>query len=100
MNKKLTVIVAYIMLAVTLSGCRVPLKTINAINKKNEDTVLAAVKKNNKWGYIDEKGTEVIPCKYEYVANFAEGVLAVQLNGKWGAFDKQGNNIKIGRAHV
>ena len=38
---------------------------------------LAAVKKDGKWGYIDETGKQVIPCKYEFAYNFNEGVALV-----------------------
>lgn len=42
---------------------------------------LSAVCKNQKWGYINSKGEEVIPCKYEYSCDFSEGLACVYLGG-------------------
>jgi hypothetical protein len=33
----------------------------------------AKVVLNNKWGFIDKDGSEVIPLKYDWVSNFYEG---------------------------
>lgn len=42
---------------------------------------LAAVCKNQKWGYINSKGEEVIPCKYAGAFDFSEGLACVYLGG-------------------
>ena len=53
---------------------------------------LFAVKRNNKWGFIQRNGFEVIPCAYDSVGRFiANDVIAVKndqqgilsVNGKW-----------------
>ena len=71
---------------------------------------MAAVGKNDKWGYINHKGEEVIPCQYDnyyeygegnekskmsFCAShpFSEGVAVVRLNEKWGVIDNKGNAI-------
>lgn len=33
---------------------------------------LAAVKENDKWGFINKDGVEVIPCMYDWVSSFGE----------------------------
>jgi hypothetical protein len=43
---------------------------------------LAAVKRNDAWGFIDRSGTEIIPAIYHKVKNFCEGLAAVQQNNK------------------
>lgn len=43
---------------------------------------LAAVERNNLWGFINQNGKEVIPCKYNNVDDFYEG-LAVVTNNDW-----------------
>lgn len=60
----------------------------------------AAVMINNKWGYIDRYGKEVIPLIYdnnygeEFQSNFnEERALVVNSVGKWGFIDKSGNEI-------
>jgi predicted Ser/Thr protein kinase len=54
---------------------------------------LAAVQLNDKWGFIDKTGKEVIPCKYFRAHNFSEGLAAVKLNDKWGFIDKTGKEV-------
>ena len=55
------------------------------------------VKKDGKWGYIDETGKEFIPCKYYWVYEFREGLAAVSIgdasNFKTGFIDKTGNTV-------
>lgn len=42
---------------------------------------LAAVKKNGKWGYIDETGKTVIPFEYDYAFPFSEDLAVVLIQG-------------------
>lgn len=37
--------------------------------------------------------TEIVPCKYDYVGNFYEGLAMVRLNGKSGFIDKTGKEV-------
>ena len=37
----------------------------------------AAVKQNGKWGYIDQTGTLVVPCEYDFAGYFSGGVSVV-----------------------
>lgn len=41
------------------------------LNSENfsEDTTLLLVNRDNKWGYIDQTGREVIPCKYDAISD-------------------------------
>lgn len=60
---------------------------------------MAAVMKNGKWGYINTKGEEVIPCQYpnpydDYTApSFHEGLAAIQKNDKWGYINTKGEEV-------
>ncbi len=54
---------------------------------------LAAVKLNDKYGYIDWKGTIVIPTVYEVAYSFVNNMALVKLNGKMGCIDRSGNII-------
>ena len=51
---------------------------------------LARVKQDNKWGYIDKTGKEVIPCKYDVAIFFSEGLARIKLNGEYSYIDKTG----------
>ena len=54
---------------------------------------LASVLLNGKMGFIDKKGNEVIPLKYDYASCFSEGLARVSLNNKSGFIDRIGNEI-------
>jgi len=46
---------------------------------------------DDKWGYIDESGAEVIPCKFDEAYGFArDGLATVVVNEKTGFIDKTG----------
>ena len=52
---------------------------------------LAAVKKENQWGFIDKDGDLVIDYQFEEVdQGFQEGVAAVKQNGAWYFIDRNG----------
>ena len=48
---------------------------------------------NKKWGFVDEKGTLVIPAEFDEVSSFDEGVCRVVNNGLYGLIDKKGKFI-------
>ena len=54
---------------------------------------LSAVKKNEKWGYINKKGKVVIQFKYDEVYNFFEGLAIVKIKNKYGIIDKKGKVV-------
>ena len=51
------------------------------------------MKDNNKWGFIDISGKEVIPCIYDRVNMFLEGLAGVNKDGKYGYIDKSGKEV-------
>jgi len=54
---------------------------------------LAKVKIGSKWGYINEKGENIIPCIYDDIGSFYDGLCAVEINGKIGYVDKSGRMV-------
>ncbi len=55
---------------------------------------LAAVRKNNQWGFIDNKGNLIIPIQYDTAGYFRMSDLCeVTKNGKSGFINKQGAEI-------
>ena len=54
---------------------------------------VVAVKLNDKWGFVDKAGEDVIPLKYDYAEFFNEGLARVRLNDKWGFVDKAGKEV-------
>lgn len=55
-----------------------------------QDTVMK-VKKNGKYGYLNTKLQEVIPCKFDEIGRFDEGMAPVKDGGMWGFADTKGN---------
>jgi hypothetical protein len=51
---------------------------------------LALVKKNEKFGFINMKGVEVVPTKYDELSSFYEGYAIAKLNGAVGYINKKG----------
>ena len=47
----------------------------------------------DKFGFIDQSGTEVISCKYDFAYSFSEGLAAVKLNDKWGYIDQNATEV-------
>ena len=60
---------------------------------------MAAVMRDGKWGYINTKGNEVIPCQfpdpYDYYISgpFSEGLALIQKDGKWGFVNTKGLEV-------
>jgi len=46
-----------------------------------------------KCGFINKSGKEIIPCIYDWVDNFSEGLATVSLNHKKGFIDKNGKQV-------
>ena len=66
-------------------------------NALNFTENLAAVKVDDKWGYIDQKGAIVIEPKFEDVGQFSEGLAPAKTEGKWGYIDATGNMVIANR---
>ncbi|MBM6882268.1 WG repeat-containing protein, partial [Bacteroides caecigallinarum] len=54
---------------------------------------MALVKRNGKYGYINKKKEEIVPCKYDDGWAFSNGVADVKLNGKPALINKKGIEI-------
>ncbi|MBN1412690.1 MAG: WG repeat-containing protein [Spirochaetales bacterium] len=51
------------------------------------------VKKNGKYGLLDNSFNETITCKYDYILEFYNGLYEVQKNGRYGCVDISGKSI-------
>ncbi|MCM1031339.1 MAG: WG repeat-containing protein [Oscillibacter sp.] len=55
---------------------------------------LAVVQFEEKWGFIDKTGKQIIPCIYDYTSDkFSEGLAAVRIGEKRGFIDKKGKQV-------
>ena len=59
----------------------------------DDDHKIAVVGKGGKFGYINHRGKEITPLKYDCAKRFYWDVGKVQLNGKWGLVNRQGKEI-------
>jgi hypothetical protein len=50
------------------------------------------VRREGKWGFLDTKGKEIIPCQYRDLEAFNDGLAPVKDwgSGKWGVIDRNG----------
>ncbi len=63
-------------------------------NKALEYKIFYPIKYKGKYGFMDETGKIVIPCQWEEVEQFNEGLAKVKdFNGKWGFVDKTGRIV-------
>ncbi len=56
---------------------------------------MAAVRLGGQWGFVNEAGQEVVPCRYDEVRDFEVGgtLAAVRLGGQWGFVNKAGQEV-------
>ena len=54
---------------------------------------LARVCKDEKFGFIDKLGNEIISCKYDDAEDYDKGISVVTLGDKKGAINQQGNMV-------
>lgn len=54
---------------------------------------LAAVQMGDEWGYVDPRGTLVIPPRYDAALPFIDGMAVVSLGDQFGAIDRSGQYI-------
>ena len=54
---------------------------------------LFPVMRDGKWGFVNKKGKEKIPCQYEMVSPFKEGRAMVMLGKRYGIIDKKGRYV-------
>jgi len=51
---------------------------------------LISFQKGEKHGFIDKEGNEIIPCIYDSVEEFSDGLAKIKLDGKLGYINKEG----------
>jgi hypothetical protein len=54
---------------------------------------LTVIKVNDKYGYMDKTGSQVIKPQFDKAGLFSEGYAKVMINGKWGYINKSGEVV-------
>lgn len=54
---------------------------------------LTVVKRNMKYGFINKDGEEIIPCQYEYVDEFSNGLALIKVGSKFGFINEKGRFV-------
>ena len=70
-----------------------PLGYFSDRNSYFDESGIAKVCLNGKWGFIDKSGKEISKIKYDYVFFFSEGMARVLLNNKWGFINESGEEV-------
>ena len=68
-------------------------KDYTQVSKNISDEGLMAVQKNQKWGFMNLQGEEVIPCIYDEARRFWNGIGKVKSKGKWMFINNKGEII-------
>jgi len=53
----------------------------------------AIVRKDDKYGFIDDSYNEIAPCIYDKASAFEDGIAIVKREGKYGCIDESGNEF-------
>ena len=62
--------------------------------KERGRVIRTKICQNDHWGFVDENGKVVVPCKYNAVTNYQEGLACVESDKrKWGFVDENGNEV-------
>lgn len=82
--------------APTLSRQNLPTlqsKSFSYEQKRPASEGKSAVAQNGQWGFVNERGQEIIAPQYEAVWEFREGLAAVKQDGQWGYIDMFGRMV-------
>jgi len=80
---KLKLFFAILAGSILLIECHSPRENLKP--KQSDDT--------RKWGFVNDKGKEMIPMKYDSVGIFSEGLARVKERSSWGYIDNEGNQV-------
>lgn len=56
-------------------------------------TSLLCVKKNGKFGFVNEYGKEVIPCQFDFPSFFKEGLVSLKKGKNWAYYNARGEKV-------
>ena len=60
------------------------------------DNKLYSIQKDGKWGFVNNSGEIVVPCKYDLVTELnSYGFAGVKQDGKWGVIDEKGKELVV-----
>lgn len=62
-----------------------------SIEKKGVECII--VRYEDKIGYIDNKGNTLIPCKFNEIKEFVNGIADARIDQRWSQIDERGNEI-------
>lgn len=66
----------------------------NMAKKEQAKLIRTKICQNDHWGFVDENGKVVVPCIYNAVTNYQEGLACVESDKrKWGFVDLDGNEV-------
>ena len=59
----------------------------------NEERAAVRHNEDGTWGFINSIGEEVIPCQYDFVGRFSEGLVSVKKGDQWKVLDSLGKEV-------
>ena len=58
-----------------------------------DDSGMAVIRREGRFGFINEAGQVVVEPQYESIRSYSEGLAAVLIDGKWGYIDTYGETV-------
>ncbi len=115
-NKKILPIILLLLISFIAAGCFILFSggffsvtsengdasnniiTANDANSKYSDgDLIPILDESGKFGFVDKEGNDIIPCRYDDVDRFLNGLAKVRIgdknSGKWGLIDKSGKEV-------
>jgi hypothetical protein len=89
--KKYFILLLLLVFIMGLSGCNY-VRPVNIKNGLFSDG-LVSVKKNGKYGFVNNKGRTVIDFEYDEAGRFVKGFAVVKKNNEYSLIDSLGNII-------
>lgn len=99
MKKNMSFFISAIILSIVIISSNVSYAKNQGVNWLSYDSIdsfregLAMVVKNNKFGYINKAGKEVIPLKFDESDGFYDGLAKVRVGDESGYINKKGQKV-------
>ena len=78
---------------IDLNGTIISKNSWQEAKEFNEKNSYAAVKKDNKWGFVNNLGEEVLANTWQNAKSFSNGLAAVKKGNKWGFINESGRLV-------
>ena len=77
-----------------IASVKASITKADEVEREKKAPLLTKIKMDDHWGFADDMGKVVVPCVYNAVTYFQEGMACVESDKrKWGFVDEKGNEV-------